>query len=111
MTVPSRKRPSASLIRGKRNFSPDARRAANASARRICEGAIPNMIATPDPNASQRAIRNKLDSEEYIEMNSQYRKVRIESYRSLVAQSFDRIKTRRAAGRPDAEKQSNSDGH
>ena len=46
-------------MRGKRNFSPHPSSAANESASRICEGAIPTMIAAADPNASQRALRNK----------------------------------------------------
>jgi hypothetical protein len=49
-------------MRGIRSFSPDASSAANESASRIWEGAIPNMIAAADPNASQRALRNKTGS-------------------------------------------------
>ena len=54
---------------GSRNFSPEMSRAANAKANRICEIAMENRIATADPNASQRATRNRNDSCGFISTN------------------------------------------
>ena len=62
ITVPSMNRPSGSQMRGKRNFSPQASSAANESASRIWDGAIPTMIAAAEPNVSQRALRNNIGS-------------------------------------------------
>ena len=69
ISVNSRKSPRGSLIGGSRSLSPDNNRAARASPRRICEGAIPTTIAAQDAKANQRAASNIGDSQAFTSLD------------------------------------------
>ena len=57
-------------MRGSLSFSPDARSAANANAKKICENAMPRRIPTAEANVNQRALRNNIGSVVFISGSS-----------------------------------------
>jgi len=68
--VPNRNRLSGSQMRGSRMRPPESNRAASASPKRICDAAMEKIMATAEPNVSQRAMRKRSGSDESMNIFS-----------------------------------------